>query len=87
MNDDSVYHQTDMNGKILTAEFIIYDFRFWYDVECYRKQAEAVHKIRNKRKKIDRYDRELETNLLRQVSKCIFIRTCNVFGFCFQNLR
>ena len=48
MNDDSVYHRTDLNGKTLIAEFLIYDFRFWYDVECYRKHAEAVHKIRNK---------------------------------------
>jgi len=69
MNDDSVYHRTDLNGKQLIAEFLIYDFRFWYDVECYRKHAEAVHKIRNKRKKIDRYDKEQEANLLRKAEQ------------------
>ena len=69
MNDDSVYHRTDLNGKAIIAEFLIYDFRFWYDVDCYRKHAEAVHKIRNKRKKIDRYDKEQEANLLRKAEQ------------------
>ena len=69
MNDDSVYHRTDLNGKAIVAEFLIYDFRFWYDVDCYRKHAEAVHKIRNKRKKIDRYDKEQEANLLRKAEQ------------------
>ena len=69
MNDDSVYHRTDLNGKTMIAEFLIYDFRFWYDVECYRKQAESVHKIRNRRKKIDRYDKEQEANLLRKAEQ------------------
>lgn len=53
----------------MIAEFLIYDFRFWYDVDCYRKQAEAVHRIRNRRKKIDRYDKEQEANLLRKAEQ------------------
>ena len=35
MNDDLIYHQIETGGcRPVIAEFLIYDFRFWYDVEA-----------------------------------------------------
>ena len=35
MNDDLIYHQIETDGcRPVIAEFLIYDFRFWYDVEA-----------------------------------------------------
>ena len=34
MNEELVYHQIEINDKPMIAEFLIYDFRFWYEVEA-----------------------------------------------------
>ena len=34
MNDELIYHQLEINDKPVLAEFLLYDFRFWYEVEA-----------------------------------------------------
>ena len=38
-----MYHQKKQQGRFIIAEFLLNDFRFWCEVECYRCQAEAIH--------------------------------------------
>ena len=38
-----MYHQKKQQGRYIIAEFLLNDFRFWCEVECYRCQAEAIH--------------------------------------------
>ena len=33
MNQELIYHQKKQQGKMIIAEFLINDFRFWCDVE------------------------------------------------------
>jgi hypothetical protein len=42
MNSDLMYHQKKQQGRIVIAELLINDFRFWCEVECYRAQAEQI---------------------------------------------
>ena len=46
-------------GRSILAEFLINDFRFWCEVECYRNQAEAVHQSGN----VGHYSAQDEENL------------------------
>ena len=52
MNEELVYHQIEINDKPMIAEFLIYDFRFWYEVEAgfeYFHLNEIAVKIRRHR--------------------------------------
>jgi len=66
MNQELMYHQKKQAGKMIIAEFLINDFRFWCDVECYRNQAEAVHQQGNvgKYSSIDENNLHLKAQLI-----------------------
>jgi len=66
MNQELIYHQKKQQGKMIIAEFLINDFRFWCDVECYRNQAEAVHQQGNvgKYSSIDENNLHLKAQLI-----------------------
>jgi len=42
MNPETVFHQKKQQGRLIIAELLINDFRFWCEVECYRSQAEQI---------------------------------------------
>merc|ERR1712212_428920 len=44
-NKDLVFHHKKQQGMRIIAEFLLNDFRFWCEVECYRNQAEAIHQL------------------------------------------
>ena len=47
LHPELMFHQKKQQGRNIYAEFLINDFRFWLEVECYRNQAEAVHQSGN----------------------------------------
>ena len=59
LNPELMYHQKKQQGRNILAEFLINDFRFWCEVECYRNQAEAVHQSGN----VGHYSAQDEENL------------------------
>jgi len=85
MNEELMYHQNEMSGRKVIAEFLIYDFRFWCDVECYRKQAEAVHRNRRLKEHSVHID---EQNLIRKANQiCDHFLKSSVLPVCRVNIK
>ena len=43
ISQDIIYHKRKLNGRNIVGEFLLNDFRFWNEIQCFKRQAEYLN--------------------------------------------